>query len=73
LRIKSLVLLGEEAGIELRWGSAPGRLYSILRSATVTGGYVPVAEHIQPTPPENVWVDRDATLSDAEFYRLKVE
>lgn len=73
LRINSLVMGSEDAGVELRWGSASSRLYTVLRSAAVPGGFVPVAEHIQPTPPENVWVDQDAALSGAEFYRLKVE
>ncbi len=49
------------AGLELRWGSAPNRLYNVLRSAALPGGFVPVAEHVLSTPPENVFLDTTAT------------
>ena len=68
------IAAGEGAqGVELRWGSAPGRLYTILRSSALPGGFAPVAVHLLSTPPENVFVDTTATNATQHFYRLIVE
>jgi hypothetical protein len=73
LWIKSLAVGDAVGGVELRWGSAPNRLYTVLRSAAVPGGFVPVAAHVLSTPPENVWLDATMTNSASLFYRLQVE
>lgn len=73
LWIRSLAVGKDGGGVELRWGSAANRLYTVLRSAAVPGGFVPVAEHVLSTPPENVWMDPSATNSTTGFYQLKVE
>ena len=73
LRIESLVVGGEAAGVEVRWGSTANHLYTVERSVAVPGGFTPVTEHVLSTPPENIWVDRGATNAKTHFYRLKVE
>ncbi len=73
LRIGSVAAGEGVGGIELRWGSVADRLYTVLRSAAVPGGFVPVAEHVLSTPPENVWVDAEVTDSTSLFYRIQVE
>ena len=73
LWIKSLALDQNDRAVELRWGSVPGRRYTVLRSATLPGGFEPLAERVPATPPENIWVDRGATNSANLFYRIKVE
>ncbi|MBK9137542.1 MAG: hypothetical protein IPM17_02065 [Verrucomicrobia bacterium] len=73
LWIRTLTVEPSAGAVELRWGSTPGRLYTVLRSAALPGGFEPVAEHLSATPPENVWVDRGATNSAGLFYRIKVD
>jgi hypothetical protein len=73
LWIRSLVVDATTRRVELRWGSVANRLYTVLRSAAVPGGFVPVAEHLMATPPENVWYDEPGTEASQHFYRLKVE
>lgn len=73
LRFNAVMVAGAEQGVELRWGSAPGRLYTVLRSAAVPGGFVPVVERVLAAPPENVWTDLTATNSPTGFYRLRVD
>ena len=73
LWISSIGVAEQPAGIELRWGSVPNRLYTVLRSESVPADFVPIVEHVLSTPPENVWVDSTATNSATYFYRIKVE
>jgi hypothetical protein len=73
LWIRSLAVDATTRRVELRWGSVANRLYTVLRSAAVPGGFVPVAEHLMATPPENVWYDQPGTEASQHFYRLKVE
>jgi hypothetical protein len=67
--------LGGTNGVQITWGSAPNRLYSLQRAAAVSGGlgFTNIAEHILSTPPENVYLDATATNSPSLFYRVKVE
>ncbi len=60
-------------GVTVTWGSAAGRLYTVLRSGTVTGGFAPLATSIQSTPPQNVFLDSSATNAGPYFYRLQLE
>jgi hypothetical protein len=39
----------------------------------VQAGYTNLAEHIQATPPENIFFDASATNSGPYYYRLRVE
>jgi alpha-tubulin suppressor-like RCC1 family protein len=74
LRINSLTLDGTN-GVQVVWGSASNKLYSIER-ATALGGsgtFSPIVEHVLSTPPENAYWDSTATNSTAFFYRIKVE
>ena len=60
-------------GVELTWGSVAGRLYTILRSPALPGGFAPVATHVQSTPPQNIFLDSSATNAGPYFYRLLLE
>lgn len=70
-----LVGVGPSAtgGVEVRWGSSAGRLYTLLRSDRVTGGWEPVARQLPAEPPENWYLDGSATNGVAFFYRVQVE
>ncbi len=60
-------------GLQITWGSAPNKLYSVERSGLVNIGYTNIAAHVLSTPPENVFFDLAATNGAAFFYRIKVE
>ena len=60
-------------GVSVTWGSVAGRLYTILRSTALPGGFAPVATHILSTPPQNVFLDSSATNAGPYFYRLQLE
>jgi hypothetical protein len=67
--------LGGTNGVQIAWGSAPNKLYSLQRAVVLSGGlgFTNIAEHILSTPPENVYLDASATNSAAFFYRIRVE
>jgi hypothetical protein len=75
LRIETITATPAPAarGIRLSWGSSANRLYAVERSGTVQAGYTNLAEHIQATPPENIFFDASATNSGPYYYRLRVE
>jgi hypothetical protein len=60
-------------GLQITWGSAPNKLYSVERSTLVNTGYTSLATHLLSTPPENVFLDLAATNGATYFYRIKVE
>ena len=74
LRIQSLVINNANE-VQVTWGSASNRLYSIQRASVLTGGtsFTNIAENIFPTPQENVFIDTTATNAKEFFYRLKVQ
>lgn len=72
LRLTSITAGGSQ-GVEIAWGSAPNKLYTVQRSAVLGAGFTNLVEHIQSTPPENVYLDTTATNAPAWFYRIKVE
>jgi large subunit ribosomal protein L40e len=57
---------------EVRWQSAAGRRYTLLKSATIDGTFEPVASGLLGTPPENAFTDESATGA-AAFYKIRVE
>ena len=67
--------LGGTNGVQIAWGSAPNKLYSLQRAVVLSGGlgFTNIAEHILSTPPENVYLDASATNRAAFFYRIRVE
>lgn len=75
LRIISLTTAGTN-GIQIAWGSASNKLYSVLRtSALQTNGsaFTTIGQHIFATPPENTFLDSAATNAATFFYRIRVE
>ena len=72
LRVDSIAA-SPAAGVQLTWGSVSGRLYTILRSTSLPGGFVPLTTHIQSTQPENIFLDSSATNAGPYFYRLQLE
>lgn len=75
LRIESFSVNGTN-GVQLVWGSAASRLYSIERSSALRSpgcGFTNLALHVHSTPPENRFVDFTATNAATFFYRVRVE
>ena len=75
LRIGSISVAGTN-GVQVAWGSASNRLYTVLRSSTLATNqpaFTNLAEHILSTPPENVFFDTTITNASPFFYRIKVE
>ena len=69
------ISLGGTNGVQITWGSASNKLYSLQRAVALNGGLglTNIAEHILSTPPENVYLDVTATNSPSLFYRVRVE
>ncbi len=67
--------LGGTNGVQIAWGSASNKLYSLQRAVALSGGmgFTNIAEHLLSTPPENVYLDVTATNSLSLFYRVRVE
>ena len=61
--------------MQIAWGSASNKLYSLQRAVALNGGlgFMNIAEHILSTPPEDVCLDATATNSPSLFYRVRVE
>jgi hypothetical protein len=75
LKIESISLDGT-TGVQVAWGSAPNRLYSVQRaSALLAAGstFTNLAKHVLSTPPQNVFFDGTATNASQFYYRIKVE
>jgi hypothetical protein len=71
-----LLNLGVTNGVQIVWGSASNRLYTLQRAGDVIAGgatFTNLAEHILSTPPQNVFLDPTATNGARLFYRLKAE
>jgi len=73
LKLAPLSLTDTAGSVRITWGSAPNKLYTLLRSTAVDTGWSPVAEHVLSTPPENVFLDQTAPNARVYFYRLRVE
>jgi hypothetical protein len=58
-------------GVLVEWSSTAGRSYTLLRSSTVTGGFLPIATGIAATPTANSY--QDPTTGGPFFYLLRVE
>ncbi len=71
LRITSIT--GDTNGVQLTWGSAPARLYTIERTTNIVAGWTAISTHNQGTPPQNTAIDFNATNLVPYFYRLVVE
>ena len=70
------VSAGETNGVQIAWGSAANRLYSVLRCSALAangGAFTSLVEHVLSTPPQNVFLDTTATNASQFFYRIKVE
>jgi hypothetical protein len=67
--------VGGTNGVQITWGSASNKLYSLQRAVALSGGlgFTNIAEHILSTPPENVYLDATTTNSPSLFYRVRVE
>jgi len=68
--------VGGTNGVQVAWGSASNRLYSVQRASALMAGnntFTNLAEHLLSTPPQNVFFDATATNVSQFFYRLKVE
>lgn len=57
-------------GYELRWPSVAGRRYDVLRTTNLSVGFLPLAQELEASPPENVWTD--FTAGQTYYYRIRV-
>lgn len=79
LIVESVAAMGTDpstGGFRLTWGSVSNRFYRISRTTDLIDGqgFVPVAQHIQATPPVNTYLDTTATTNTGPcFYRIGVE
>jgi hypothetical protein len=66
------VSVASAGSFEVRWQSASGRHYTLLKSATVDGTFEPVVTGLAANPPENSYTDESVTGA-AAFYKIQVE
>jgi len=57
----------------IRWSSVAGRYYRILRSQNLLAGFVPIAQDVAATPPENRYTDATVSGKGPYFYRVEIE
>jgi len=55
----------------LRWSSLEGLRYALETTVDLNQPFVPLAEDLAATPPENVFLHL-APASEARFYRVRV-
>ncbi len=69
------ILVGGASGVQITWGSATNKFYTVQRTPVLGGGnvFINLVEHLPATPPENVYRDQTATNASAFFYRVLVE
>lgn len=72
LRMTSIATGGTN-GVQVAWGSATNKLYSLQRTSSLLLPFADLAQHILSTPPENVYLDTTATNASLFFYRVRVE
>ncbi|MBN1670962.1 MAG: PKD domain-containing protein [Kiritimatiellae bacterium] len=56
----------------LSWASVNGRIYSVLRSTNLVGGFSLIASNLTATPPMNVYTDQ-VESAGAAYYEIRVE
>ncbi len=56
---------------EIRWFSHTDEVYSILRTDLLQKTFVPIAEQITATPPENIYTDKTDAVH--AYYRIAIE
>ena len=62
-----------QGGALVEWSSVEGRVYTILRSASVLGDYEPIVTGLSATPPSNSHRDAAVTDEGLYFYRILLE
>jgi hypothetical protein len=60
-------------GIRVEWSSAPGRFYTLQRSADLLTGFTDLQTHVAATAPLNSIRDSSATGTGPYFYRVFIE
>jgi autotransporter-associated beta strand protein len=60
------------AGVKVHWLSRAGEQYRVLKCTDLAGGqYLPIAQNVAATPPENEYLD--PLVSGAGFYRIELQ
>jgi hypothetical protein len=73
LRITAVTVRGTN-GVEIAWGSAANKLYTVQRAGRLwPGAFTNLAQRLLSTPPQNVYLDTTATNAAQLFYRIQVE
>ena len=60
-------------GIVVRWQSANGKTYRLVRTTNLTESFTSLSNHLDATPPMNVYTDRTVTGQGPWFYRVGLE
>ena len=60
-------------GLLVRWSSAAGKYYNVLRSTNLAEGFAPCSTNLPATPPMNVFTDSTASAGSMYFYRVELE
>lgn len=61
------------SGRVIRWRSAEGRNYTLLRSGSLFEPFTPVASGLAATPPMNTYTDLAVGVQNPLFYRLRLD
>jgi autotransporter-associated beta strand protein len=60
------------AGVKVHWLSRAGEQYRVLKCTDLASGqYLPIAQNVAATPPENEYLD--PVVSGAGFYRIELQ
>ena len=59
-------------GAHIVWSSQPGKVYRILRSRDLLGGFAPLGQGQAANPPANQYYDTTAVGEGPYFYRIAV-
>jgi len=60
------------AGVKVHWLSRAGEQYRVLKCTDLAGGqYLPIAQNVAATPPENEYLD--PVVNGAGFYRIELQ
>ena len=72
-KILSVIPTGHQGGI-IKWASAPGKSYTILRSTDLSAGFTDVvASGVTATPPANTFIDTETSNSKQHYYQIQLE
>ena len=61
------------AGVSLAWFSKPGQSFTVERSDSVAGPFIPVRSGLKATSPRNTFTEPAVDVGFVRFYRVRIE